>query len=180
MKQKSLQEQLLKSGLASSAKVKAVRTEKRKQQKRERHSAVGTTDEAKLLAQKAQEEKAEKDRLLNQLRKEEAERKQVAAQVKQLIDQNKLTLDDEGVKYNFTDDNRVKTLYLSEEHRDQLIKGRLAIVKSEQQYEVVPLAVARKIEQRDSSRVLVINEPEKEKPVDDPYAGFEVPDDLMW
>lgn len=179
-KHNSLQEQLLKSGLASSAKVKAVRSEKRKQQKQQRHSTTETVDEVKLLAQKAQEEKAEKDRLLNQLRKEETERKQIAAQVKQIIELNKLSQDADGVKYNFTDNNKVKTLYLSEEIRDQIVKGRLAIVKSEQRYEVVPLAAARKIEQRDSACIMVINEPEKEKHSDDPYAEFQVPDDLIW
>lgn len=180
MKNKSLQEQLLKSGLTSSAKVKAARSEKRKQQKQQRHSAEGTVDEAKLLAQKAQQEKAEKDRLLNQLRQEEAEKKQIAAQIRQLIELNKLEQDEEGVKYNFTDNNKVKTLYVSEEVRDQIIKGRLAIVKSEPRYEVVPLAAARKIEQRDSACIMVMNEPEKGQQTDDPYAEFQVPDDLMW
>ena len=180
MKNKSLQEQLLNSGLASSAKAKAVRSEKRKQQKKQRHSGSDTIDETKLLAQKAQQEKAEKDRVLNQLHKEETERKQLAAQIKQLIDLNKLEQDEDGVKYSFTDNNKVKTLYLSENIRDQLIKGRLAIVKSEQNYEVVSLVAARKIEQRDKTCIMVLNEPGNDINADDPYAEFQIPDDLIW
>ena len=175
MKNKSLQEQLLNSGLTNSAKLKAVRSEKRKQHKQQRHSETNKVDEAKVLVQKKQEEQVEKDRLLNQLRQEQAVKKEIAAQIKQLVEQNRLEQDEDGVKYNFTDENKVKTVYLSDEVRNQLIQGRVAIVKSEQRYELVPLAIARKIEQRDRNCM-----PESEKHDDDPYAAFQVPDDLMW
>lgn len=180
MKNKSLQEQLLNSGLTNSAKLKAVRSEKRKQHKQQRHSETNKVDEAKVLVQKKQEEQVEKDRLLNQLRQEQAVKKEIAAQIKQLVEQNRLEQDEDGVKYNFTDENKVKTVYLSDEVRNQLIQGRVAIVKSEQRYELVPLAIARKIEQRDRNCIVVINVPESEKHDDDPYAAFQVPDDLMW
>lgn len=180
MKNKSLQEQLLNSGLASSAKAKSVRSEKRKQHKQQRHAGRETIDDAKHLAQQAQQQKAEKDRKLNQLHKEEAERKQIAAQIRQLIELNRLEQDEEGVKYNFIDTNKVKTLYLSENIREQLINGSLAIVKSEQRYDVVPLAVARKIEQRDKTCIMVLIEPDESAHAEDPYAEFQIPDDLIW
>lgn len=106
------------------------------------------------------------------------------AQVKQLIEQNKLPRVDneDDVAYRFTNDNKVKTLYVPESMRVQLSNGKLAIVKSGKKYEVVIAEIAHKIAERDVGSVLVNNETasSKAEKADDPYAGFEVPDDLMW
>ncbi len=178
----SLQEQLLKSGLVSAAQAKSVKTDKRKQTQQQRKNKVEVVDEAKELAQKAQAEKIERDRELNQLRRQQEEQKELAAQVKQMIDANKLPRDAEGLAFNFTDDNKVKRLYVSEAMRDQLAQGRLAIVKLGQYYEVVSAEVARKIQARDTASVIVFNEPGKavDTAVEDAYAAYQVPDDLIW
>lgn len=181
MKRKSLQEQLFNAGLTSSAKVKAVRSEKRKQRKQQRQVGTENTDEAKQLAQQARQEQLDKDRLLNRLQQDEADRKQREAQIRQLVERNRLEQDEaEGIPYNFSDDNKVKRLYLSKTIRDQLIAGRLAIVKSAHRYEVVPMAIAEQIEARDNSCILVMNKPAQDVPAEDSYAEFRVPDDLMW
>ncbi|HEY8157556.1 MAG TPA: DUF2058 domain-containing protein [Methylobacter sp.] len=177
----SLQEQLLKSGLVSAAKAKSVKSDKRKQAQQQRKNGVEVLDEAKELAQKAQAEKIERDRELNQLRQQQDEQKQLAAQVKQIIELNRLPRDAEGLAYNFTDNNKVKRLYVSEAMRDQIAEGRQAIVKFGTEYEVVSAEVARKIQSRDASAVIVFNEQNTaEDVVDDPYAQYQVPDDLIW
>jgi hypothetical protein len=177
----SLQEQLLKSGLVSAAKAKSVKSDKRKQTQQQRKNKVEVVDEAKELAQKAQAEKIERDRELNQLRKQQEEQKQLAAQIKQIIELNRLPRDPEGLAYNFTDNNKVKRLYVSEAMRDQIAEGRLAIVKLGQQYEVVGAESARKILSRDVASVIVFNELNKTVDVvDDAYAEYQVPDDLIW
>jgi len=105
----------------------------------------------------------------------------LAAQIKQIIELNRLPRDAEGLAYNFTDDNKVKRLYVSEAMRDQIAEGRLAIVKLGQQYEVVSAEVARKIQSRDAASVIVFNEPKTTaNDADDPYAEYQVPDDLIW
>ncbi len=179
----SLQEQLLKSGLASSAQAKTVKTEKHKQAQLQRKNNIVVRDEAKELAQKARAEQLAKDLELNQQRQQQEQKKQLLAQIKQLIEQNKLPGDNEDdVAYRFTDDNKVKTLYVSETMRAQLSNGKLAIVKSGKKYEVVTAEIAKKIAERDVDSVLVNNESAAAKieQTDDPYAGYEVPDDLMW
>ena len=177
----SLQEQLLKSGLVSAAQAKSVKTDKRKQTQQQRKNKVEVVDEAKELAQKAQAEKIERDRELNQLRRQQEEQKELAAQIKQIIDASKLPRDAEGLAFNFTDDNKVKRLYVSGAMRDQIAQGRLAIVKFGQQYEVVSAEVAKKIQSRDAASVIVFNEPNKTADVaDDAYAEYQVPDDLIW
>jgi len=177
----SLQEQLLKSGLVSAAQAKSVKSDKRKQTQQQRKNNVEVVDEAKNLAQKAQAEKIERDRELNQLRQQQDEKKQLVAQIKQIIELNRLPRDAEGLAYNFTDNNKVKRLYVSETMRDQIAEGRLAIVKLGANYEVVPADAARKIQQRDAADVIVFNEQNKAADVvDDAYAEYQVPDDLIW
>ncbi|GAB4258922.1 MAG: DUF2058 domain-containing protein [Methylomicrobium sp.] len=179
-KKLSLQEQLLKSGLTTDAKAKQIRAEKRKQAKQPHHPSDEIVEQARNEAQNHKAEQQEKDRLLNQLKQEEAERKQLAAQIKQLIEQNKLAQSDNGVKYHFSDDGKVKTLYIDESLRNQIVNGRVAIVKNDGQYHLVPLETARKIEQRAAHAIVCLNEPTQPIEENDPYAAFQVPDDLMW
>ncbi len=178
----SLQEQLLQSGLVSSAKAKTVKTEKRKQQKQQQHQQLSAVDEAKLIAQQAKIEQAEKDRLLNQQQAEQAEKKAIAAQIKQLIEEHKQAQDpDSELTYHFTDGNVVKKLYVNAAMRDNLVRGRLAIVKFGKRYEVVSCEAAEKIRLRNANAVLVLNQaPATETPADDPYAAYQIPDDLLW
>lgn len=183
----SLQEQLLKSGLVGSGQAKAAKSEKHKQVKQQQHNKVQAVDDLKEQAIQARQKQAEKDRELNQQRKQEDERKQLAAQVKQLIEQNRLPKNDASTEqsdnylaYRFTDQNKVKALYVTKDVREQLVNGRLAIVKSDRHYELVSTEVAEKIIARDASFVIVLNDPHIQANKDDRYADYQVPDDLMW
>jgi uncharacterized protein len=180
-KKLSLQEQLLKSGLVSTAQAKTAKTNKHKQEQLQRKNNVLVSDEAKALAQKARAEQLARDQELNQLHQQQELKKQLLAQVKQLIEQNKLPRKEDGVAYRFTDGNKVKTLYVAEIMRKQLINGQLAIVKLDKGYEVVTAEVAKKISERDADSVLVHNEPAANvTTADNPYSSYAVPDDLMW
>ncbi len=181
MKNLSLQDQLLKAGLSNETKAKRIRTEKRKQSKKQQKNKVVVVDEAKLLVEETKAKQLEKDQLLNKQRNEAAEKKQIADQIIQLINLNKLPKDDDGIVYNFTDQGKVKTIYISEEIRNKIISGRLAIVKSAKSYEVVAVEVAEKIKQRNEQIIIVLftanTDVIKE---DDEYQDYEIPDDLMW
>jgi uncharacterized protein YaiL (DUF2058 family) len=177
----TLQEQLLKSGLVSAALAKSVKADKRKQTQQQRKNKVDVVDEAKELAQNTQARKIDRDRELNQLRKQQEEQKQLVAQIKQIIELNRLPRDPEGLAYNFTDNNKVKRLYVSEVMRDQIAEGRLAIVKLGTNYEVISAEATRKIQSRDAACVIVFNEQKKTTDViNDAYAEYQVPDDLIW
>jgi uncharacterized protein YaiL (DUF2058 family) len=178
----SLQDQLLKSGLVSSAQAKTAKSDKRKQTEQQRKNNITVVDEAKELVQKTQAEKAERDRELNLIKKQQEEQKHLIAQVKQLIELNKQPKDADGVAYHFNDNNKVKTLYVSEAIREQIIRGRLAIVKLGESYEVVSSDVAKKIGLRDVASVIVNNEQGAGEVdnKDDPYADYQIPDDLIW
>ena len=179
----SLQDQLLKSGLVSTAQAKSAKSDKRKQTQQQRNNNVTVVDGAKELVQKAQAEKAERDRGLNQLIKQQEQQKHLIAQVKQLIELNRQPTDADGLAFHFNDNNKIKTLYVSETMREQIISGRLAIVKLGVSYEVVSSDVANKICLRDAASVIVHNEQCASAAIDtkdDPYVGYQIPDDLMW
>jgi uncharacterized protein len=179
----SLQDQLLKAGIADKDKAKKLAKEKRKQAKVARRSGVEQVDENKEAARQALAEKAARDRELNQALNSKAQRKAINAQIKQLIDNNKLPKGRGDVGFNFTDGKKVKKLYVSALEQKQLAAGILAIVKQGDQHEILPRPVADKIAERDAGRVIDCTEEsgqdltEEEK---DWYKDYEIPDDLMW
>ncbi len=180
MKNQSLQDQLLNTGLVNNNKAKQIRTEKRKQAKKQQKNKVEIVDEAKQFVQDVKLKQVERDRLLNQKRQQQVEEKQIANQILHLIEINKLTKDEEGIAYNFTDKDKVKVIYINEETRNKIIAGRLAIVKAKTSYEVVAVKVAEKIRQRNEQAVVVLFTENTETEIEDEYQQYEIPDDLMW
>ncbi len=177
----SLQDQLLKAGLADKKKAKQIKKDKTKQTKQQRKSKETVVDENKQQVKQARLEKQERDRQLNEERKAEADKKAIAAQVKQLIEVNRLSREGAEIDYNFTDNKKIKKMLVDSTMLEQLSRGRLAIVSLSDKYEVVPAGVAEKIKQRLPERVIVANEvATNDVDEDDPYADYQIPDDLMW
>ena len=98
---------------------------------------------------------------------------------KQLIEMNCLSEYEGDIAHNFTDNKVVRKIYLSEAVHKQLSRGRVAIVKLNGGYKLVPTAVAEKIRLRDEDCIIQRGEPQQSDE-DDFYADYEVPDDLMW
>jgi uncharacterized protein len=175
----TLQEQMLKAGLVTSKKMaKVQRTAKKSRvQAREAREAVEENKKAQL----------ERDKQLSEQQKQAALSKEYKAQVKQLIEMNKITIAKGNIDFNFTDNNLIKKVVVDKLTQAQLISGRLAIARliiegsGESQYAIIPASVADKIAQRDASSI-VLNSAlsQEEQDEDDPYADFKVPDDLMW
>lgn len=176
----SLHEQLLKAGLTDKKKANKAKKTRQRQEKEQRHGKQKQEDEAVRLARLARGRDAERDRELNRNKNEEAKRKAISAQIRQLIEMNRLSLDDGEIAYHFSDAGKVQRVYVTEKLHGQLSRDQLAIVKLDNRYEVVPAGVAEKISLRDAACVIVRNEAESRDNTDDPYADFKVPDDLMW
>ena len=186
----SLQEQLLKAGLTNKKKANQVRQQKNKQVKAQKNHNVVQTNEAKLAAEKIVESKKVKDRQLNQKTKQEAEKKALVAQIKQLIEANKQPKfggsgRKEEVTCNFTDGTLIKRMYVSQVTQKQISQGKLAIVKLNDGYELVPMPVANKIAERDGGIVVyradnISDADQKSSEDDDWYADYDIPDDLNW
>lgn len=181
----SLQEQLLKAGLIDAKKAKTVDKEKRKENKAARKSKEGIIDETRILAEQALAEKARHNRERNLQLQEQANQKAIAAQIRQMIQLNKLNKGKPEVGFNFVDDSKIKKMYIGKDLQHQLGIGNLAIVKlldsGETRYEIVPAKCAQKIAQRNAGCVLMLNEKTATAiEEDDPYAAYQIPDDLMW
>jgi len=179
MKSLSLQDQLLKAGLTSKSKVHKVKNDKRKQTQRKQKNKEQVVDRAAVLAQEAKARQLENDRLLNEKRNRKAEKKQIAAQIAQLVKANKLPKDDDAPVFHFTYNSEIKSIYVPEKVRKDLIAEKVVIVMFAGHYEVVPAEIATKIAERDARRVIYLEKSAADK-TDDEYADFAVPDDLMW
>jgi uncharacterized protein YaiL (DUF2058 family) len=176
----SLQEQLLQAGMVDSKKAKQIEKDKRKKA-RQVPKGQAAVNEAREQAKRALAEKVERDREINRQQQAVAEQKAIAAQIKQLIDMNRIDKGKGDSGYQFADDGKIKKINVTAQLHEQLSKGRIAIVRAQSGYELVPIPVADKISQRDASCVLVRNDLAVEEiDEDDPYADYKIPDDLMW
>jgi len=176
----SLQEQLLKAGIVDKKQASKLDREKRKEAK---SLPKGQTrvDEAKAQASRSRAEKAERDRELNRQQKVLAEEKAIRAQVVQLITMNRIERLAGDVPYQFADGRKIKKIHVTPQLLNDLSRGRVAIAKLGEGYELVPAAAARKIMQRDEQVIVLLNtSQQQDADENDPYAGYEVPDDLMW
>lgn len=175
----TLQEQMLKAGLVSSKKMAKITAhgEKSRVQAREAREAVEENKKAQL----------ERDKQLSEQQKQAVLAKEFRAQVKQLIEMNRITVAKGNITFNFTDGNLIKKIEVDKQTQTQLINGRLAIArlvinaKGDCDYAIIPAVVADKIAQRDADSI-VLNSAlsQEEQDEDDPYADFKIPDDLMW
>ena len=178
----SLLDQLKKAGLVDEKRAKQARQNKRQQQQRTPKKRKGVVDdEARKRQELAAAEQAKRDRELEAKRAERKALKERMAQLKQLIEQHRVPRADDGVAYNFTDGDAVRRLIVSDEVRTRIIGGTLAIVRLSGLYHVVPANILDRVRERDADAVVVDNSGgESEVDGDDPYADYQVPDDLMW
>ncbi len=176
----SLRDQLLKAGLVNEKQVKQATKQKQKESKLQQKGQLAKDTAQQQAIQQAQAEKQAKDQQLNQQQEEKKRRKAIAAEIKQLIINDRLPRLDTEDYYNFVDHKKVKRIAVNEVIREKLVKGSLAIVSHEGYYEVIPRDTALKIKERNPQRIIVLNEQADQGSDDDPYKDYAVPDDLMW
>ncbi|HHJ18520.1 MAG TPA: DUF2058 domain-containing protein [Gammaproteobacteria bacterium] len=182
----ALQEQLLKAGLATEDQARKPRppqTKKYSSRPKRKPSAKPrpkqkpqkqTSDLEAAYRARRRAEKAEAEAKSRQA----AERKANRNKVKKLIAGHALKLDEDGVLYQFVVGKNIKKVYVTEAQRAQLIAGELAVTFLGGKRCVIPRAVADEIQSLDPQKMVVIHQPEDDSNKD--YAGYEVPDDLIW
>lgn len=176
------QEQFLKAGVVNKQQVQKAQQDKNKKKKQQHNNKkIKPVNEVAIKAKKIAAEKSERDRELNKRREDQARGKAVSAEINQLIKDNLIPRDEKcEIAYNFEHQKKVKKIYINEDMKQQIVKGKLGIARIEGVYELIPLSVAEKIQQRNEKRVVIFEVEEKAKDADDPYADYEVPDDLVW
>lgn len=175
----SLQDQFLKAGLVNKTKAKQVQQEKSKQHKIDLRTGTKSVDEAKLAAAELQRQNAERAREANAQRDAAATQKAIMAQIVQLVDKNRQPKGNGDIAYNFTHGSKIERIHVSAPVREHLVAGRLVIVRLGERTELVPRVIAEKIAERDAALVVQVKKAAEVDP-DDPYAAYQIPDDLMW
>ena len=150
------QDQLLKAGLVNKKQAKKATHEKRLSRKQNKDNSPTVVASSKVRDE--QTAHAMRNQELNRQRAEETRQREQKAQVKQLIENNRLDLDDRGEPYYFVEQNKVKRIFISAEMTDQLSLGKLAIVKLGNSYEVVPAKVASQILSRNKEALITFHE----------------------
>ncbi|WP_423185806.1 DUF2058 domain-containing protein [Alishewanella sp. d11] len=175
----AFKEQLLKAGLADPKKLKAAKKQQH-QQRVQAGKSQKVVNEATVLAEQRRLEQVARDQELNRQKQEQLQKKAIAAQVKQLIDNNTIKTTGE-LAFNFTDGNVVKRIYVNQKLQNELTRGLLAVVRQGEQYLLVPATIAAKIAQREPDCIVVLHDREHQiVDEEDPYAAYQIPDDLMW
>jgi uncharacterized protein YaiL (DUF2058 family) len=181
----SLQEQLLKAGLTTKQKARQANTDKRKKNKKKRS---GVAIEATLQEQvkqdlvKSQQEKLAKDTALNAQQQQLRAEKELALRIQQILQHHQIKNSQGEVEYNYTFSNKVKKLYLDSITHRALVNGRLALCGQDDITYIVTSETAAKLATLDESVLLLQNEKvdTDEVEADDPYADYQIPDDMMW
>ncbi|ALN82596.1 DUF2058 domain-containing protein [Lysobacter antibioticus] len=175
-----LQDQLLKAGLVKKAQVSQVAREQAKQ--RQGKAPPAPTAE-QIESERLRAERAERDRALAAERNAQAKAHELRAQVRQIVETNKVKREGE-IAYGFTDEGKIKNVLINTALRTQLANGSLVIARHDQGYELLPRAAAEKVYARDPSMIVLDHaaaKPDAPASEDDEYyAQFQVPDDLVW
>lgn len=177
----SLREQLLQAGLATRK--QAQQAERQQRQQSGNKAAARQRQQQQQAAQaQAQAAKAARDQELNRRRQEQAEIKARWAQIRQLIEQHRLTKvqGEDYLTFNFIDRQKVRRMALDAPLRERLIRGELVIVRCEGRYDLVPVEVGERIREREPRAVVALGTEEPGSDEGDPYKDYVVPDDLMW
>ena len=180
----SLAEQLLNMGVVDKKKAKKSQHQKRQTVNKNRKAVKSgkevQTDEMQQKLKQAAQDKQQRDLALNKERDTEQAQKALVAEVGQIVDKHRIeSPKDSELAYNFSHNNKVKKLYISESQQKELTQGYLAIVAVGESYALIPDKIAQRIENRLPESV-IRTQAEERLDENDPYADYEIPDDLMW
>ncbi|GHE92234.1 DUF2058 domain-containing protein [Thalassotalea profundi] len=181
----SLQDQLLKAGLTTKQKTRQANSDMRKKNKQKRSGVkveVSLQEQVKQDLEKARLAKQEKDNALNEEKKKQLAQKELQQRILQILNSHQFKAPQGEAVYNYNFNGVVKKLYVDEVTHKALVNGRLALCGFDNMTYVVTRETAEKIATLDSHIILVKNDKTETEQVDedDPYADYQIPDDLMW
>ena len=178
----TLKDQLLKAGLVDREKLKAEKKAEHRAKKQRQRGKTPKHDETKQRAETARRAKLEHDRQRNSERERQRELRAARAQVREIVDRHRLERQSGETPFQFADRGKIKKIYVHASMPGEIAAGRLAVVRLDGNYDIVPAAAAARIVERDPRAVVVLNDAAAaaEKVADDPYADYPVPDDLTW
>lgn len=181
----SLQDQLLNAGLTTKQKTRQANADKRKKNKQKRSGVqhgASLQEQVKQDLAKSKAEKQEKDNALNEMKKQQLADKEQGLRIKQILMHHQITRTDGDNEYNYTFGSKIKKLSLDPITHKALVNGRLSLCGLEDVTYIVTRETAEKLAELNKDVILVQNDKVIDEQVDedDPYADYQIPDDLMW
>lgn len=172
----SLRDQLLKAGLVTEDQIKQAdkKPAKRKTQAKKKRSAKSQRPKPAATQNKQAPLSAE----------EKAKIKAQKEHIRQFLRENKLNDPNGERSYYFQISGKTSHIFVNEKQHLSLINGELAILLRNERHYILSLENAEEMRKLAPESLIFIAEAEKNaenKPSeDDPYADYQVPDDLQW
>lgn len=156
----SIQEQLMKAGLVNEKQVKKANHEKRVQNKKKKKGGGPSENSERVRLQQQQAEQAKKDQELNAERNRQAQRKADLAAAQQLIESNRLPLEEGAVVYHYVGDGgKIKRISVTQDVADKLANGLMGLAVYKRDLVLVPAETVAKVLERDKDLIVTYNDP---------------------
>jgi uncharacterized protein YaiL (DUF2058 family) len=175
---KSFQDQLLKSGLVNKQQLNESKSGKHKKKKHKKPKNSPAEDQQKHALTEQQLQQRAKDLELNLRVQAQRAKKALDSEIKQLISANMVTCEDGDIVYKFSEQGKIRQIYVSTKVQNDLAADRLQIVVYQNSYAVIPTLIATTILERNPDYAVIKNM--RSEPEDENYADYQVPDDLIW
>jgi uncharacterized protein YaiL (DUF2058 family) len=175
----------MQAGLVTEKQVKQAEQHKHRQDFRDRKQVGKKDRDQREVARQAEQErvaaaKAAKDAELNRKREEKAAAKARWAEIRQLVEQNRIAKPESDEYYNFTMYGKIGRVAVDGPLRERIIRGEVGIVRCDGRYELLPQEAVARVKEREPRAVATPATEQSNTAVDDAYKDFVVPDDLMW
>lgn len=170
----SLREQMLKAGFKETPgnnKKKTPGKSKKKKNQADRAKQPG-------LNQKSSPSSMERANIAQ--REAVAERKRVKAEIKTIIEADKIEQTVGESVYSFQVGKRIRQMFISEPIQKQLVAGELVITRLNGSTYLIPAETGKRVQALNPDWVVIVPTADNATDGGDEYADYQVPDDLKW
>lgn len=109
-----------------------------------------------------------------------AERKRIKAEIKTIIEAEKIDDTKGESAHSYVIGKRIKQMFVSEAIREKLVDGSLVITRLNGSTFLIPTETGERVRALNPDWVIIGPGDEQTSDIEDEYADYQVPDDLKW
>lgn len=109
-----------------------------------------------------------------------AERKRIKAEIKSIIEAEKIDKTAGESAHSYLIGKRIKQLFVTEPVQKQLVAGELVITRLNGSTYLIPAQTGERVRALNPDWVVIVPGTDNASDMDDEYADYQVPDDLKW
>ncbi len=109
-----------------------------------------------------------------------AERKRIKAEIKTIIEAEKIDNTTGESSHSYVVGKRIKQMFVSDAIREKLVDGSLVITRLNGATYLVPAQTGEKVQALNPEWVVITPSSDNQSDDDEDYADYQVPDDLKW